>query len=45
MVIERLAVLVGVGLVVFGVSMWSHPAAVILAGLFLMAGGLWRARV
>jgi len=45
MVIERLAVAAGVVLIVYGVSMWSHPAAIILAGLFLLAGGLWRARI
>ncbi len=44
MVIDRLAVLGGVVLVVYGVSMWSVPAAVILAGLFLLAGALWRIR-
>jgi hypothetical protein len=42
--VDRLAVLVGVGLVVFGASMLSHAAAVILAGAFLLAGALWRAR-
>jgi hypothetical protein len=45
MVIERLAVATGVVLIVYGVSMWSRPAAIILAGLFLLAGGLWRARI
>jgi hypothetical protein len=43
--VDRLAVLFGVSLIVFGASMWSHPAAIILAGLFLLAGGIWRARV
>jgi hypothetical protein len=43
-VLDRLAVLAGVGLVVFGVSMLSIPAAVIMAGLFLLAGALWRIR-
>ena len=42
--VDRLAILAGVGLVVAGVSMISPPAAVILTGLFLLAGALWRAR-
>jgi len=42
--VDRFAVLAGVGLVIGGVSMLSHPAAVILAGVFLLAGALWRAR-
>lgn len=43
-VVDRLAVLAGVGLIVYGVAMLSRPAAVILAGLLLVAGALWRAR-
>ena len=42
--IDRLAILAGVGLVVYGVSMLSSSAAVILAGTFLLAGALWRTR-
>lgn len=42
--VDRLAILSGVGLIVYGVSMLSRPAAVILAGLLLLAGALWRAR-
>jgi hypothetical protein len=42
--VDRLAVLGGVGLVVYGVGMLSLPVAVILAGVFLLAGALWRAR-
>ncbi len=41
---ERIAVVAGAGLVVYGVSMLSHAAGVILAGLFLLAGALWRTR-
>ncbi len=44
MVIERLAVLAGVVLIVYGVGLVFVPAAVILAGLFLLAGALWRKR-
>ena len=43
-VVDRLAVLSGVGLIIYGVSMMSRPTAVILAGLLLVAGALWRAR-
>lgn len=43
--VDRIAVLAGVGLIVFGVWMLSSAAAVILAGCFLLAGALWRARV
>ena len=43
-VVDRLAVLAGVGLIVYGVSLLSRPTAVILAGLLLVAGALWRAR-
>ena len=43
-VVDRLAVLVGIGLIVYGVALLSRPAAVILAGLLLVAGALWRAR-
>lgn len=42
--VDRLALLSGVGLIVYGVSMLSRPGAIILAGLFLVAGALWRAR-
>jgi len=42
--VDRLAVLAGVGLIVYGVSLLSRPTAVILAGLLLVAGALWRAR-
>jgi hypothetical protein len=42
--VDRLAILSGAGLIVYGVSMLSRPAAVILAGLLLLAGALWRAR-
>lgn len=42
--IDRLAILAGVGLVVYGTSMLSAAAATILAGCFLLAGALWRAR-
>jgi len=42
--VDRLAVLGGVGLVLYGASMFSRPAAVILAGIFLLAGALWRIR-
>lgn len=41
---DRLAVLAGVGLIVYGVSTFSHSAAIILAGLVLVAGALWRTR-
>lgn len=43
-IIERLAVLSGVGLIVYGVSLIYAPAAIILAGMFLLAGTFWRAR-
>ena len=43
-VVDRLAVLAGVGLIVYGVSLLSRPTAVILAGLLLVVGALWRAR-
>jgi hypothetical protein len=43
-VVDRLAILLGVGLVVGGVAMLSPPLAVILSGVFLVAGALWRAR-
>jgi len=43
--VDRLAVLTGIGLIVYGVAMLSTPAAVILAGAFLVAGALWRARL
>ena len=39
---DRMALLGGAALVVYGVSMWSPPAAVTIAGLLLMAGALWR---
>ena len=45
MVIERLAVASGVILIVYGVATLSSAAAIILAGAFLLAGGLWRARI
>lgn len=41
---DRLAVLLGVGFLVYGVWMLSVAAALILSGLLLMAGGLWRIR-
>lgn len=40
--IDRLAVLLGVALVVYGVSRWSLPAALILSGTALIAGAIWR---
>jgi len=43
-IIDRLAVLSGVSLIVYGVSLIYVPAAIILAGLFLVAGAFWRAR-
>jgi hypothetical protein len=42
MVIDRLAVLVGYGLVVYGCALLSHPLAFIVAGGLLLAGALWR---
>lgn len=41
---DRLAVLVGAALVIYGVAMFSLPLGVIFAGLFLLAGALWRTR-
>lgn len=43
--VDRLAVLTGIGLIVYGAAMLSIPAAVILAGALLVAGALWRARL
>ena len=42
MIIDRLAVLAGAGLMVYGAALLSRPAAAILAGALLLAGGLWR---
>lgn len=39
---ERFALVVGAGLVIGGVQQIHGPAAMILAGLLLMAGVLWR---
>ena len=43
-IVERLSVVVGAGLIVYGASMLSYPVALILAGAFLLAGALWRIR-
>ncbi len=39
---ERFALLTGAGLVVAGVHQIHEPSAMILAGVLLMAGVLWR---
>jgi hypothetical protein len=38
-------VLIGMGLIVFGVAMLSIPGGVILAGVFCVATGLFLARI
>jgi hypothetical protein len=40
--LELLSALVGFGLLVGGVSMWSRPGAMVLAGVLLLAASLWR---
>lgn len=40
--IDRLALVGGAGLIIGGVAMVYVPAAVILSGVLLMAGALWR---
>jgi hypothetical protein len=40
--VDLLAALAGYGLVVGGVAMWSRPAAMVLAGVLLLAASLWR---
>jgi len=39
---ERFALLIGAGLVVVGVAQMHEPSAIIMAGLLLIAGVLWR---
>lgn len=40
--VDLLAALAGFGLVVWGVWMWSRPAAMVTAGVLLLVGSMWR---
>lgn len=41
---DRLALLCGFGLLVGGVAMMHRPTALIVAGVLLLAGVLWRGK-
>jgi hypothetical protein len=43
-VIERIAAIVGYGLVVAGVWMIYHPAGFVIAGVLLLVAALWRSK-
>ena len=40
--VERIAAIIGAGFIVAGVVMIHPPSALVVAGLLLLAGALWR---
>jgi hypothetical protein len=44
LVVERIAAIVGYGLVVAGVWMVYHPAGLVVAGVLLLVAALWRSK-